>query len=701
MEDILSKLATTGLGLAILGGSYLLDLIIGSIKVWFSADKKWSFKKAAEDFLKALMLALGIECWVVLWEGLSWYCSECGIDITTLADGFSTSGMIAAIIGGSIWYLKNVASNAIEFVNTKHVDVTVGDIDYKKIADETISIFFPDGTKEAADAQIEAENDEKGGLGTYYSVPYDTYDNFRAAVIGKAFDIDGSYGAQCVTAGHFVSMADGTYKDVSELAVGDRVFSHDGEQINTIIRILKQKKPILQYNTSSNSVICTEDHKIFRENGEKCTIQDLKIPSLLGKKKRYDSVEFPVAHFEYDHNLTDDELRWLGFYLGDGTKKYRWSKSTKPEAFVTVGVQKKYDYLESLDIDQIIRRHSNGKARTYNLVNQSHKALCDIINSINGKELPKEFNAREYALIIEGYVAADGYEKQDGYYVVTSICKPLLLSIQYGCMLNNWHAKIGKENNRGCVEILGKKCNTKPFYKLTIRKDKEFSHYFQSNSAVLGEREVYVITTDGDHSYIVDNNGVQNCYDGAGLLWQQLGRWLSTGGGGGAKHCWTLARDTNAGSDFNLVTNLTDVKRGDVVVFGNGTYGHIGFADADYTGGAYISTLGQNQGGANGAFNVINCGTASFLGAFRLKAWASSTKTEEKTTTPTTTTSGFVVGDIVVPTKLVDYYGKALKQYDDQYTITQIVGDRAVLCADRNGTQVCWAAMNTSNIKKK
>ena len=60
----------------------------------------------------------------------------------------------------------------------------------------------------------------------------------------------------------------------------------------------------------------------------------------------------------------------------------------------------------------------------------------------------------------------------------------------------------------------------------------------------------------------------------------------------------------------------------------------------------------------------------------------------------------FKVGDKVVPTRLVDYYGTPLVQYDDYYTITQINGDRAVLSAPRNGQMVVWSAMNTKDIRK-
>lgn len=57
---------------------------------------------------------------------------------------------------------------------------------------------------------------------------------------------------------------------------------------------------------------------------------------------------------------------------------------------------------------------------------------------------------------------------------------------------------------------------------------------------------------------------------------------------------------------------------------------------------------------------------------------------------------GFKVGDVVVPTRLVDYNGTPLVQYDDTYTISEINGDRAVLMA----RGAVWAAMNAKDIRK-
>ncbi|MBR3254227.1 CHAP domain-containing protein [Candidatus Saccharibacteria bacterium] len=195
------------------------------------------------------------------------------------------------------------------------------------------------------------------------------------------------------------------------------------------------------------------------------------------------------------------------------------------------------------------------------------------------------------------------------------------------------------------------------------------------------------------NGYDLDGHYSYQCWDGACLLWQQIGRWLYTGNGC-ASGCWTLERDVNAGNDFDLIYDKKQIKRGDVVVFSCGQYGHIGYADEDYNGSDYIRLLGQNQS-ADMKFCVINMGLGTFLGAFRFKQWEKPTPTP-----PAPTPSKFQVGDIVVPKRLVDYYGTPLIQWDDNYVITQISGDRAVLCANRDGDLICWAAMNTKDIKK-
>jgi hypothetical protein len=132
--------------------------------------------------------------------------------------------------------------------------------------------------------------------------------------------------------------------------------------------------------------------------------------------------------------------------------------------------------------------------------------------------------------------------------------------------------------------------------------------------------------------YDVDNAYGYQCYDAACLLWTQLNppRMLKCGTTGAARGAWEVeaARKENAGDEFDIITDVTKIKRGDIVVFGQGLgyYGHIGFADEDYSGGM-LAVYSQNQGGTSGvgpaaAFSVMRWRSAALIGAFRYKKWA-------------------------------------------------------------------------------
>ena len=139
-------------------------------------------------------------------------------------------------------------------------------------------------------------------------------------------------------------------------------------------------------------------------------------------------------------------------------------------------------------------------------------------------------------------------------------------------------------------------------------------------------------------AYDMDGSFGAQCWDGVQLFYRRLGKTLYTEYGLGvgssqyAKSCWLNAqcRAANAGSDFILIYNISDVKRGDIVVFdqisSQRPAGHVGFADSDYNGGSYISTFGQNQKNANAntgsPFCVMDIAASRFLGAFRYKGWA-------------------------------------------------------------------------------
>ena len=133
--------------------------------------------------------------------------------------------------------------------------------------------------------------------------------------------------------------------------------------------------------------------------------------------------------------------------------------------------------------------------------------------------------------------------------------------------------------------------------------------------------------------YDVDNAyGYQQlCWDLCAELWQNIGfpsGYPQTGPQHYVKECWTVSRLANAGNDFSLITNITDLKRGDVIVLDGSPIsatGHIAFCDENYNGTTNMPLLGQNQVDPNFTTGhiptITNLSISAFLGAFRYNAW--------------------------------------------------------------------------------
>ena len=196
----------------------------------------------------------------------------------------------------------------------------------------------------------------------------------------------------------------------------------------------------------------------------------------------------------------------------------------------------------------------------------------------------------------------------------------------------------------------------------------------------------------------IDNAYGWQCWDGAALLWQQMGLTLWTGNGL-AIGCWDLKRDANKYDKFDLIYNANDLRVGDVVCM---RPNHIGFFDG--WNGSYMRILGQNQGGSptnpagGSAFNIVNVAKSSFAGAFRCKAWNSSpAPTPAPTPKPTKhdDPNKFKVGDIVEFTNPVDVNGTHLA-VSGNYTVMEISNGSVVV--GRNG--VVTARVWSENIKK-
>lgn len=146
----------------------------------------------------------------------------------------------------------------------------------------------------------------------------------------------------------------------------------------------------------------------------------------------------------------------------------------------------------------------------------------------------------------------------------------------------------------------------------------------------------FVATTDG-RGFDIDGQHGYQCWDYGALLWGLTGHYnypyLSTGGTGYAYGIWS-ARVENASDQFDLIYDVRDVKRGDLVILDRGRFaldesGHDAFACEDYNGTNTMLLIGQNQVNANPDYGHVvtsnSMSIAKFLGAFRYKAWGTPT----------------------------------------------------------------------------
>ena len=163
MQGLITLLITTGIGLILLAGSYLVDLLSGIIKVIFTPAMKWSWQKFGEDLIKAILIAVTTESLVALIYILNWFATKMGVDVETVSHGLSDVTMIIGCIGGSYYFLLSASKNILNFINEHHVEVPY---DLSKMAS------------------------------CYYKVDVSTPDAFYKAVNGKGFNE--GWGYQCV-----------------------------------------------------------------------------------------------------------------------------------------------------------------------------------------------------------------------------------------------------------------------------------------------------------------------------------------------------------------------------------------------------------------------------------------------------------------------------------------------------------------------
>lgn len=180
----------------------------------------------------------------------------------------------------------------------------------------------------------------------------------------------------------------------------------------------------------------------------------------------------------------------------------------------------------------------------------------------------------------------------------------------------------------------------------------------------------------------VDGYFGAQCWDSmAAFFINYTGHTLYTCGTGAAKGtiadgCW----QQNAGDQFTMIWDPTQIQAGDIAVYSTGQWGHIGMAMGEYNNG-YFTLLGQNQGGTpceggGAAGNIINLSTRDFIGAFRPNIYIKPAPAPEPTPEPEPTPApvvdtcqrrelvwGDTLGKIMLECEGEVQWGEAMNEY--------------------------------------
>lgn len=139
---------------------------------------------------------------------------------------------------------------------------------------------------------------------------------------------------------------------------------------------------------------------------------------------------------------------------------------------------------------------------------------------------------------------------------------------------------------------------------------------------------------DSFDNFINSTNGTTigegECWDYINLLWSHLGSRYYTfppsdpsSTNHGVK--WGVlnseARQANTIPHLTFISNIAELKRGDVVITTDGTYGHGGFLNEDYEAGKTSYSLYTQNYNNRRSVGLDTYALTYFGGAFRYDAW--------------------------------------------------------------------------------
>lgn len=334
----------------------------------------------------------------------------------------------------------------------------------------------------------------------------------------------------CFTGETMVLTEDG-YREIRELKIGDRVYSHDGT-LQSIENIMTHKADNLVQTKISGAlpVKVTDNHKFFIVN-EKNEIVKKPIKEI-EKKDRLQLFKLP----ERTKSISPKLAYVIGRYVGDGwkTKKKDGNGKIYYSFFLCCAKEEKDELEEHLREAGIqYGYHNQPHVQEFTLYKKNVELihyLEDCGEGASTKHFPKDFLTWDndtLQALFQGYFDADGCTIfRDGQlYQNKTMTVSKRLAYESSLVLRtlgynptySFHAYEGKTQ-----KILGKVCRRKNEYQVCwfdnehqakwVKQEQNFCTTYSLSYEKIEDDLVYNITVANNHSYVAGDFIVSNCH---------------------------------------------------------------------------------------------------------------------------------------------------------------------------------------------
>ena len=363
---------------------------------------------------------------------------------------------------------------------------------------------------------------------------------------------------RCVFGGQNI-LTDNGYKLIEDIEIGDKVYTHNGNFKNVVDKTSHLERKKLRYDINAfglnENLSVTHDHKLYVYDkidgifkwleskdldirNHLLTIKSKNQPLL--PKKYLEVNDYVKKDFNNNHGfnqingrlfeipkrvvLTNDLLYAFGFFIADGWTSTSEGKSSTVNVCQKINNAKMSDASEYL-IKIIKESFEVEKHGTY--IDENNVKTCTIHSknlalnfknwfgsNVYNKQLPEwvdELNETQLKSLLGGYYHGDGYQRNNTQQATTASLKLISQLIRYNANLGRSISLSNKGLNNYSMEytfndIKNKKIKyidgyiTYPIKSIHISKPKR------------GEERVYDLSVEDDHSFVVGNYNVHNCY---------------------------------------------------------------------------------------------------------------------------------------------------------------------------------------------